>query len=96
MMILRCDIIQFKVKRKSNAKRFRLSGVKNGRKRGFTLIEVEYADHEDNRYPGFACLGSKGGMKRNYQYIGESLTLAVQAVVTQFEVVVMHYEQVFE
>lgn len=95
-MILRCDIMKLKAQRKSNAKRFRLSGMKNGRKRGFTLIEVEYSDQEDNRYPGFACLGSKGGMKRNYQYIGESLALAVQAVETQFEVVVMNYEQVFE
>ena len=82
--------------RKSNARKYRLNGVKNGRKRGYTLVEVEYADKEDNRYSGFACLGSKGGVKRNFQYIGESLALAVQAVETQYEVTIMNYEQVFE
>jgi hypothetical protein len=84
------------IKKKRNGRKYSLNGTKNGRRRRYTLIEVEYTDKEDNSYPGFACLGSKGGVKRNFRYIGESVALAVESVETQFDVIIMNYEQVFE
>jgi len=78
---------------RSNARKWTVVVMKNGRKSNRTIVECDYDIGEGDIVSGFACVGARGGLNKKYRYVGTSIGMAITALENTEDLTILEYKE---